>query len=83
MYFSESRSCIVKPEIPGCDEGILEDRRRAKSLRGKELVAGFEDCQINERGIFLARTSLASREIWYAADAVRFGTRQVKLRENR
>ena len=52
----------MKLEIPGCDEGILEDRRLANRSRGKGLVTGFEDGQNNERGVFLARTSLASRE---------------------
>ena len=32
--------------------------------------------------MFLARTSLASRVIWYAAGAVRYGAQQVKLRGN-
>ena len=73
----------MKLEIPGCEEGILEDRRRAKLTQGKGLVAEFEDRLNNERGRFLARTSLASFETWYAAGAVRFGTQQVKLRGNR
>ena len=38
-------------EIHGCDEGTLDDRRRAKLLRGKGLVAGFEDYKNNERGV--------------------------------
>ena len=73
----------MKLEIPECDEEVSEDRRQAKLLRGKRLVAGFEDCLNNERGMFLAQTSLASRGTWYAAEAVRLGTQQVKLRGNR
>ena len=44
---------------------------------------GFEDFQNNERGVFRARTNLTSREAWYAAGAVRYGTQQDKLRGNR
>ena len=33
---------------------FLGDRSRAKLSRGKGLVAGFEDFQNNERGIFFA-----------------------------
>ena len=73
----------MKLEIPGCDEGIMGDQRRAQLSRGKGLVAGFGDCRNNERGTFLARTGLTGRETWYAARAVRFGTQQVKLRGNR
>ena len=54
LYFSARRSCIMKLEIPGRDEGILEDRNRAKLTRGKGVVAGVEDSQNNERRIFLA-----------------------------
>ena len=47
-------------EILGCDEGILEDRRRAYIyFAALDPVhtripgfAGFGDCQNNERGIF-------------------------------
>ena len=53
-------------EIPGCDEGALEDWKRAKLSRGKGLVAGFEEIRNNESATFLARTILASRETWYA-----------------
>ena len=71
---------------PGCDEGSQGDRRPAKLSRGKGLVAKFEDFQNNERGVFLARvsrtTSLASRETWYEAGALRLGTQPVRLRGN-
>ena len=79
----------MKVEIPGCDVGLekesraVEDRRRGTLSRGKGLVAGFADCQKNEKGVFLARTSLASRESWYEAGAVGLGTQQAKLRGNR
>ena len=73
----------MKLEIPRCDDGIMEKRRRAKLSRGKGIVAGFEDRQNNERGIFFAWTSLASRETWFVAEAVRIGTQQVKLRDDR
>ena len=77
LYFSARRSCITEPEIHGCDERILEDRRQDMHSRGKGLVAGFEDCQKNEKWMFLALTSSASRETWYAAGAMRLGTQQV------
>ena len=57
----------MKLKIPGCDKGILEDRRRAKHSRGKGLVAGLEDRQNNKRGVFLEFTDLAGLETRYAA----------------
>ena len=76
FYFSARRICIRKLQILGCDDGILEDRRGTKLSQGKGPAAGLEDCQNNETGIFLARTSLASREPCYAAGALGLGTQQ-------
>ena len=53
LYLSARCSCIIMLEIPGCGEGVLEDRRAVLS-RGKVLVALFGDCKHNERGNFLA-----------------------------
>ena len=64
LYFSARRSCVMILEIPGSDEGTLEDRRRTMLPRGKWLVARYGDYQNNKRGISLARTSVATRETW-------------------
>ena len=83
VVFSAGPSCIIKLEIPECDEWNLGGSEATKHSRGKGLVAGLEASQNNERRMFLALTSLASRETWYAAGAVRLGKLQVKLRGNR
>ena len=41
-------------EVPECDKGTSEDKRRAKLPRGKGRVSGFEEYQKNEIGVFLA-----------------------------
>ena len=51
---SARRSYVMGLEIPGCDEGDLEDQRKAGLSRGKGLFAGFRDWQNNERGMLLA-----------------------------
>ena len=69
LYFPARRSYNMRLEIPGCDDGVLEDRRRAKLPRGKRLVAGFEDFQNSERRMILAFTGLASTRSCFEATA--------------
>ena len=64
----------------GAKSRTSEDRRRAELSGGNGFVAGFGDCQNNERVIFLASASSTSRGTWYSPKAVRLGTQQVKLR---
>ena len=54
LYFSARSIYIMELGVPGCYEGILEDRKRAQLSRGKGLVVRFEGWQNNERGGFLA-----------------------------
>ena len=54
LHASERRSFTMKHEVPGCDEGVLEDRRRAKFAKGPLRGLGIsrktrEGCSWRER----------------------------------
>ena len=50
VVFSARRGCVMELEVPGFDEAILENRIRAKLLRGTGSDAGLLPEQ-RERGV--------------------------------